>query len=518
MVLKSISMKINNFLFVIIANIIGLITIGVISYCILEHDINSQSRNILNNLNDFTNEIDFAYTENFRDLDLPSECEIFKKNAALLIFVSSIIRSVSWVSEGVVECSSLSEGNLVLPISVYELHGPKFFYLPESPYSENVIEGEKGVFIISYKLMDDMFFNFGIHPQNIQRLLYTKDGFVDYKLFIGNYFFQSDLVLDATLGLEDFEPRLSNDLASIYAEYGIYDYLYYTFRKFGVFVFAWIMICTFGANEIFKKIHAYGTIGLKIGNGLRNKEFQPYLQPIFDRNLKLMGAEVLARWIDRDGKIILPDDFINIAEKSGQINKITKILMDKLTQKLKSIPEDKKTPLHISFNISPTQLTNVKLYTYFNSFLSSFYKENYSLVLEVTEREPIPNDNKYIDSINKFKKIGVQIALDDFGTGHCSLKYLLQMDVDYIKIDKSYVASIDNGQKIELLDNIISLCDNLHITTIAEGVENDIELNYLLEKGVDNFQGYFFDKPLSIDDFIKKYILDDYSSKKDHLI
>ncbi|GHX36388.1 diguanylate cyclase/phosphodiesterase with PAS/PAC sensor(s) [Vibrio cholerae] len=497
----------NRFLFILIANIIGVMIVVALTIKIFKADISSGANSIVSKINGAIDEVDAIYNDHFKSIEMPDNCEVFRERATLAVFDSSIIRSVSWLNENLVECTSLSKEKLVISDYIDKYHINKFLYLSESPYSNKSNNADKGVLLVSYNVEEKISVIFGVHPGNIKGLLKFKDGFADFTVLIGGHYFKYDSILDVDTNLYGFYQVYSNDFYKVYANYKLIDYFSFVIENYGLFFLLWIVFCNFGANFIFSKFSIYGIMWFKIDNALKNKDFHPYLQPIFDRNLNLMGAEVLVRWIDKNNKFIFPDKFISIAEKNGQINEITEMLMEKLAFSFNSISIIRKAPLHISFNIVPSQIINEDFFNYCVQYFDSLSKSDYTFILELTEREEIPNEKKYIDAVNAFKSLGFKIALDDFGTGHCSLKYLLQMDVDYIKIDKSYVASIDSGYKMELLDNIIDLSKNLAISTIAEGVESKKELDYLLSKNVDNFQGYIFEKPMPIDEFIRVYIL-----------
>lgn len=159
--------------------------------------------------------------------------------------------------------------------------------------------------------------------------------------------------------------------------------------------------------------------------------------------------------------------------------------------------------IKLSINISSKQFENGNLVSKIKELFKKNDSQNINLVIEITESFLLQNTESAIQSLLEIKKLGIEISIDDFGTGFSSLSYLARLPVDYLKIDKSFIDDILSTNHKNLTSNIISMAKTLNLKTVAEGVETKEQTNRLMEEGCDELQGYYFSKPLIIDDFIK---------------
>ncbi|MBJ6922781.1 EAL domain-containing protein, partial [Vibrio cholerae] len=176
--------SINRILFILIANIIGVMIVVALTIKIFKADISSGAHSIVSKINGAIDEVDAIYNEHFKSIEMPDNCDVFRERATLAVFDSSIIRSVSWLNENLVECSSLSKEKLVISTYIDKYHINKFLYLSESPYSNKLNNPNKGVLLVSYNVEDNISVIFGVHPDNIRELLKFKDGFADFTVLI----------------------------------------------------------------------------------------------------------------------------------------------------------------------------------------------------------------------------------------------------------------------------------------------------------------------------------------------
>jgi len=228
-----------------------------------------------------------------------------------------------------------------------------------------------------------------------------------------------------------------------------------------------------------------------------------WLQPKVDRNAKPISAELLVRWIDENGNTPFhPDEFIPIAEESGLIATLGFLAIEFAAQciaRLKSI----HPTLTISVNVSPSQFMS----KHFVATLQDVFNQNQArldrLVIEVTENLLLHDEKEVENTIAQLRLLGVNIALDDFGTGYSNLKRILDLNIDEIKIDKSLLINFSASERSKaILDSVISMGKGLNIPLTAEGVETlDIVL-YCQHSGVQYMQGYYFAKPMPIQNFL----------------
>lgn len=246
---------------------------------------------------------------------------------------------------------------------------------------------------------------------------------------------------------------------------------------------------------------------LKIDKGLKealdNDEFELMYQPKVNvMTGEIEGVEALIRWHSPKWGFMSPDRFIPIAEETGLIDDIgqwviNRALRDARDWLAKGIFENKV----MSVNVSAMQLIKPDFIEKLGKALNEHQFPHQQLELELTESSLMENRDSGINQLIELKALGLPIAIDDFGTGYSSLNYLRHLPIDTLKIDRSFVSEI--GKKTgseEIIKVIISLCRIFNLKTIAEGVETQEELNFLSALQCDTIQGYYFSKPLALND------------------
>lgn len=234
-----------------------------------------------------------------------------------------------------------------------------------------------------------------------------------------------------------------------------------------------------------------------IESAIRRGDFIPYYQPLMCiRTGRLLGCEALVRRRRADGSIDGPGTFIPLVEATGQIFEITRCLMaharDELGPTYSARPH-----LKISFNLVADHFADMKIVSDMQAIFSGGPIQMDQLVLEVTERQPLPNLGSARVIIAKLQELGIRIALDDVGTGHGGMSYLLKLGVDQMKMDKMFVDAIGTDRySTAIIDTLVKLAADLNIEFVAEGVETFEQIAYLKEHGVDAAQGYVFSPPL----------------------
>lgn len=243
----------------------------------------------------------------------------------------------------------------------------------------------------------------------------------------------------------------------------------------------------------------------ELQRALEAGEFVPYLQPLVHAaSERWAGAEVLMRWKHPREGLVRPDLFIPFAEHSGLIVPMTRSLMQQTMQLLAPVMPALDAPFHIGINITARHCRDLALVDDCREFLDAFPAGAIVLVLELTERELIEPTNITQQLFGQLHALGVKIAIDDFGTGHSSLAYLRQFNVDFLKIDQSFVAMIGaDALSRHILDSIIELSGKLDLDMVAEGVETIEQRDYLTAHGVNFLQGYLFGRPISGPDFVE---------------
>jgi EAL domain-containing protein (putative c-di-GMP-specific phosphodiesterase class I) len=232
-------------------------------------------------------------------------------------------------------------------------------------------------------------------------------------------------------------------------------------------------------------------------------QFTMFYQPIVDADEKIIYAESLLRCTNPDPSIGGPGLFIPLMEKAGIMKDIDDMVIRKVFH---DIEMHVKNRFKISINLSSTQLTNPA----YSDFLSEFANQQgikpEQIILEVVENTLIENFSKGRESLLRLKEHGFKIAIDDFGKGFSSLSYLAELPIDILKIDMEFVQSIPGDRKKEaIVYHIMQLAHSLDLKIVAEGFETKEQFDFFRELGCDNFQGYYFSRPVPLDQLLQKY-------------
>ncbi|MGQ2966629.1 EAL domain-containing protein [Methylophilus sp.] len=234
---------------------------------------------------------------------------------------------------------------------------------------------------------------------------------------------------------------------------------------------------------------------------LANNEFYLEYQPIMNLQTKLcVGAEALIRWKTPDNNFISPDTFIPAAEASGVICQITQRVFELVAKDMHTALNMHKH-FHVGINISSHDIRSGKLLPMIEQLKRSTGAQGRQIVIEVTERGFL-DDDEALTTIKNIRDCGVMVAIDDFGTGYSSLSYLTKFQLDYLKIDKTFVDSVGtDAVTSHVAFHIIEMAKTLQLDMVAEGVETEQQAQILRERGVKYVQGWLFSKSLKRKDF-----------------
>jgi len=246
-------------------------------------------------------------------------------------------------------------------------------------------------------------------------------------------------------------------------------------------------------------------------SSIQNEEIFLAFQPQYSTDSKqLRGFEALARWQSPELGFVSPIDFIPVAEETGYIIPLGEWILRTACKMLKYIENEYNIEVVIAVNISSVQIIDPSFVQMVKNVLEETKLSGNRLELEITESVFISSVDYVIGILNELKKMGISIALDDFGTGYSSLCYLQKLPINLLKIDKSFIDSINkiNSSK-QIVGSIISLVHNMGVSVVAEGVENEQQLHYLKKQSCDYIQGFLWGKPISekdLDQFIQQLI------------
>ena len=241
---------------------------------------------------------------------------------------------------------------------------------------------------------------------------------------------------------------------------------------------------------------------------IEKNEFLIYYQPQINVHTgKVVGVEALIRWQHPECGMVSPGEFIPIAEQKGFIMPLGEWTLRRACQELKKLQAEGLANFKLAVNISAYQFTQENFVQYVHDIITS---ENFNpdlLGLELTETVFIQDIELVKNKINELKNYGIKVSIDDFGTGYSSFKYLHEFSFSHLKIDRYFVSNVDKIEsKQSILKSIIQLANTLKVDIIAEGAETNEEVNWLKNNNCDVIQGYFFSRPLPIED-LKAFLL-----------
>ena len=238
---------------------------------------------------------------------------------------------------------------------------------------------------------------------------------------------------------------------------------------------------------------------------IQNKEFTLYLQPKYDiEKGTIIGAEALVRWIILENGFISPGDFIPVFENNGFVYEVDKFIWEESCRYLRKWLDEGREVHPISVNVSRIDLYDPKLVQHLVDLREKYQLPSQYLELEITESAYTEDPEQIITITRQLREAGFVILMDDFGTGYSSLNMLKDIQIDVLKLDMGFLKSSDYSAKGgNILTAILKMAESLKMQTIAEGVETKEQVEFLKSIGCKYVQGFYYSKPLPVDEFEK---------------
>ncbi len=249
-------------------------------------------------------------------------------------------------------------------------------------------------------------------------------------------------------------------------------------------------------------------IETELRNAIKNKEFVVFYQPqICTRTRKLIGVEALVRWEHPTRGLLGPNEFLDIAEETGLIEYIDHLVINQAcSQRVYWCDMFENNDFKVAINLSARHLKSDKIIAYITEALNEIKIPAHLIELEIVESELVQDFSTAVAVIDKLKALGIEIAIDDFGTGYSSLSYLKHLNVQTLKVDRSFILDVPrNEADCRLMKGLINLGKSMELQVIVEGVEDLGQLAKCEEYFADVVQGYHFSKPLTANDFENYY-------------
>ncbi|QBZ84068.1 putative signaling protein [Hydrogenovibrio crunogenus] len=235
---------------------------------------------------------------------------------------------------------------------------------------------------------------------------------------------------------------------------------------------------------------------------LKNDEFELYFQPkTCVKDGRIVGAEALVRWNDPQKGLVPPNDFIPAAEKTGLMVPLGDWVLKTAIEQQVAWKEQGLADLHISVNLSPVQLIDTLFDRKLQTLINQSGINPSQLDIEMTESQFMENTEQNLNSLAAMREQGITISLDDFGTGYSSLAYLKKFPIDTLKIDKTFIDDYATESGAIFIETIVKIAHTLDLHVVAEGIEQEAQLNYIAQTGCETYQGYYCSAPLPVAEF-----------------
>lgn len=419
--------------------------------------------------------------------------------------LSPFFRSIWLVSHGKMYCSSVARTNeaidMPLPNELVPLlTGTRAIFVASTPYvrdapalaifvptsaTDGVLGFVDGVYLTE-SLHSVKNSNLEWTAMTVGKLSLTSEASTLESTNVATRGVQSTLTSELFVTSLAGSPSLTRRLIANYAP---------IFLSFGAVIAVLLGILTF------RHLSPAQFMRRQIALGIKRNEFKVYYQPVMELATgRCTGAEALVRWHHPVAGLVRPDAFIPIAEGNGLIIELTRSLLKLIRNDVAkgALPQG----FHIAINLAERHLRDNTIVHDIERIYGSL-NDTYPLIAEITERYVIRDSAAARSVMAELQRRGIETALDDFGAENNSIGYLKRYDFNYLKIDKEFLpVTEDDVVTRNICDSIIDLAERMGMTIVAEGVESEMQANYLRERNVTYAQGYLFARPISFDELV----------------
>ena len=267
-----------------------------------------------------------------------------------------------------------------------------------------------------------------------------------------------------------------------------------------------VLSCQY-SEELMNDARKKEEIESKMERALANGEFKPFLQPKFDMSKNhISGAEALVRWIQADGSIVSPGDFIPLFEENGFVEKVDFYILEEICKYIRKMLDENREVYKVSVNQSRYLMNDPEYVNKVKDILLKYQIPLGLIELELTETVFFHEKDRMIKMMNDLKAMNVDLSIDDFGSGYSSFNILKDVPFDVLKIDREFLSDSVHTEKGKwILKEIIEMAHGLGMSVICEGVETQEQIDLLLSINCKFAQGFFYSRPIPMEEFIGKY-------------
>ena len=243
-----------------------------------------------------------------------------------------------------------------------------------------------------------------------------------------------------------------------------------------------------------------------VEEAIREGQIVPFLQAQVDASGRLRGAEVLVRWQHPEEGLMAPGRFIGILEQNGMITELDRFIREEACRILRKWKDEGHEELYLSVNVSPKDFYFLDIYETFTELVRKYDLKPNNLRIEITETVMISDIDRKLDIIRRLRRDGFILEMDDFGSGYSSLNLLKDLPIDVLKIDMAFLQKTREPERAQIiLKQVINMAKLLLMPVITEGVETQDQVRALSQMGCRMFQGYYFAKPVAVEEFEERY-------------
>jgi len=413
-----------------------------------------------------------------------------------IVFNSRIVEEIDYFENGLLKCNSWGVVNHEVRMNKadFSQNGIELVLDAKSLVSPNKVV--IGVRYNNYKALID--------PIHFQDIIADPEIQVDVVLHSGKLMAQFNSSKIKTISQNNLVYVLNNKLYKIIVSESKENIRIRLYEELMIFApFGLLMSISVIGIVIWISTRRLSSLG-ELKAAINRHEFEVHYQPLIELKTGIcIGAEALIRWHRMDGSWERPDVFIDLAEKNNLIEPITDQLMIMIMSDLKDLLHNKQ--FHISVNFAAIDFQTERILKVLNNALLGTNILPSQIWVEATERS-LMNTENVLKTLEGIHELGYQIVIDDFGTGYSSLSYLQKLPLDTIKIDKSFIDSVGKDSSTShVIDHIIKMAKSLNLKIVAEGVEAQGQVDYLIKNEVEYAQGWFYAKAMPLNKFIDFY-------------